>query len=132
MRGIGQEPEPSSRRGRNSKPASRHPSVDARHRLSFRVDEIPDFTGVPRNTVEEALRSGELPCSRINHKVRIVKCADIERWLDSYRSVPADEATIERIKRRRGRHHSERWLTSRMKAKEAQAEAAFDQLEAGS
>ena len=31
------------------------------HRVSFAVSEIPQYTGIPRTTVEKAIATGELP-----------------------------------------------------------------------
>lgn len=73
-------------------------------RLSCNVNEIPGLTGISKNAVDKAILSGDLPLCRINHKSKVVKTDDIERWIDGYRSIPADEKTLEAIKRRRPAH----------------------------
>ncbi len=98
-------------------------------RLAYRVDQIPDVTGVPKHTLEQAIAAGELPLCRVNHKVRIVLRSDLEAWLRSHRCVPADAETIEGLKRRTtARTHGSGSLPPAMRAERDEARRAFDQL----
>jgi hypothetical protein len=67
-----------------------------------RLDEIPYFTGIPKTTVER--HAGvSFSVNHLNHKVRVAKRADVDQWIESGLSSCADDATIEKLKRRRAR-----------------------------
>lgn len=53
-------------------------------RVSLRVSEIAEVTGVPEHTVRKAL-CNDLPCCHINQKVQVVLVEDIVAWLKTFR-----------------------------------------------
>ena len=51
------------------------------------VDELIRWLRLGRTRVNEILRSGELPSFKLGRR-RLVRVADVERWLDEHRYEP--------------------------------------------
>ena len=66
------------------------------------------MTGVPPTTVKKAVASGQLVCSDVNSKVRVVLHEDIVAWLRRHRSVPASREVVEVIKQKQKKRRSGR------------------------
>ena len=70
----------------------RHPEEPAvaahTQRVSLRVSEIAEVTGVPEHTVRKAL-GNDLPCCHINQKIQVVLVEDLVSWLKTFRRVQA-------------------------------------------
>ena len=56
--------------------------------VSGRVPDVARRYGIGTGTVSDAIRTGELPASKLGHSPRsplVIFFADADRWIESYR-----------------------------------------------
>ena len=56
------------------------------NRIAYRVAELSTMLGIPKSTLHDIIRSGELPAARCG-RIVLVFATDLEQWIASTRSA---------------------------------------------
>ncbi len=77
------------RRKARSKPAPSEKKTSLEPMLS--IMDAAKLVGVNRKTIDKAINSGELPFYPIGAKARKIKESDLQRWIESKRTIFGSE-----------------------------------------
>lgn len=58
-------------------------AVPLQERVTLTTAEAAELTGVSKDTIARARKSGKLPAKRVGSQVILIRRVDLDRWVDS-------------------------------------------------